>query len=355
VKICFVLPRYSSKPIGGYRIVFEYANRLSLLGNDVTILFKNDTVLQNRKIPKCLKEVLAYVLTKYEPRWFPLNKGINKKSYPSSKAIYGYDVCIATAIETVETVKTQFPDAKKFYFIQDYENWIETDESVIASYKAGLKNIVISSWLKDLVEKYANEKAFLIKNPIDLSLYREIKKIEERPKHTIGLLYHAGEHKGLKYSLKALQKLKKRYPDLTVQMFGASPKPANLPEWIVYTERASFEKTVEIYNSVSVFICSSIEEGFGLTGMEAMACGAALVSSEYRGVKEYAVNGFNALLSPIKDVDSLVQNVVLLFENEDIRIKLAKNGIVSLKEFDWEKTVNMMNGFLEGNQCEGNT
>lgn len=69
-------------------------------------------------------------------------------------------------------------------------------------------------------------------------------------------------HKGLKNAFKVLDKLKQKYPDLKVIMFGKFPKP-ELPNWITYYKGASQKKTVEIYNSVKVFLCSTIEEGFG--------------------------------------------------------------------------------------------
>lgn len=74
-------------------------------------------------------------------------------------------------------------------------------------------------------------------------------------------------------------------------------------------------------------MCSSLEEGFGLPGLEAMACGCALVSTSYKGVLEYAIDSVNALLSPIKDAKSMADNVERLFENEILRKRITKNGI----------------------------
>ena len=64
MKVCFVLPKFSRKPIGGFKIVFEYANRLSQKGHKVAILF--------------LKKKLSSFLTKIEPRWFKLDSSIKK-------------------------------------------------------------------------------------------------------------------------------------------------------------------------------------------------------------------------------------------------------------------------------------
>lgn len=72
-----------------------------------------------------------------------------------------------------------------------------------------------------------------------------------------------------------------------------------------------------------------------------MACGAALVSTDYQGVHEYAVDGVNALLSPVKDVDALVSNVSKLFDNDELRYQLAEAGIKSVQEnFNWDIAVN---------------
>ena len=74
-------------------------------------------------------------------------------------------------------------------------------------------------------------------------------------------------------------------------------------------------------------MCTSVKEGFGLPGLEAMACGCALVTTDFDGAKEYAVNNKNALVSPIKDVDAMYQNVIKLFEDENLRFKIAQGGL----------------------------
>ena len=58
----------------------------------------------------------------------------------------------------------------------------------------------------------------------------------------------------------------------------------------------------DILNYASIFICSSINEGFGLTGAESMACGCALATTSYPAVFEYAVDKKNCLVSPVKDI-----------------------------------------------------
>jgi glycosyltransferase involved in cell wall biosynthesis len=345
MRICFVLPKFTRQPIGGYKIVFEYANRLQKLGNQVVILFLNEDALKQFPLPSKLRVWIANYITNIEPKWFSLDKKIIKLSSLQKKyeeKLNDIDVCFATGIQTVEVVRKNFLNVQKFYFIQGYENWYYTDEYVKQTYNYGFKNIVISNWLKEIVDRYSNTPSYILKNPIDIEIYKMMNPQERRTDHTIGLLYHTEPYKGVGYAMEAIRRIKSQYPDLQVYMFGMFPKPRNLPAWIHYKQGAKQEDTVEIYNKVQVFLCASIEEGYGLTGLEAMACGACLVSTAYRGVSEYAKDNYNALLSPVKDIDALVANVLYLFDNPSERKRISDNGIESVKDYSWEKAINSL-------------
>ena len=350
MRICFVLPGVARQPVGGYKMAFEYANRLVKENHEVLILYLNQDLLKNYSVPLVVKRKIAKILTKIEPKWFDLNKKIKKISnldLDYKEKLGKLDVCIATSAEkTVEEVNKNLIAKTKLYLIQDYENWNISDKELIATYKLGFKNIVVAKWLKQIVDQYSPTESVLIPNAIDTSIYTETVPIQNRDNHTIALLYHESPHKGLKNAFKVLDKLKQKYPDLKVIMFGKFPKP-ELPNWITYYKGASQKKTVEIYNSVKFFLCSTIEEGFGLTGIEAMACGACLVSTDYRGVREYAVNNYNSLLSPVGDIDAQVENVIRIFENKELQKNISSNGIQHVKKFKWSEAMKKLNKTIE--------
>ena len=350
MRICFVLPGVARQPVGGYKMAFEYANRLVKENHEVLILYLNQDLLKNYSVPLVVKRKIAKILTKIESKWFDLNKKIKKISnldLDYKEKLGKLDVCIATSAEkTVEEVNKNLIAKTKLYLIQDYENWNISDKELIATYKLGFKNIVVAKWLKQIVDQYSPTGSVLIPNAIDTSIYTETVPIQNRDNHTIALLYHESPHKGLKNAFKVLDKLKQKYPDLKVIMFGKFPKP-ELPNWITYYKGASQKKTVEIYNSVKVFLCSTIEEGFGLTGIEAMACGACLVSTDYRGVREYAVNNYNSLLSPVGDIDAQVENVIRIFENKELQKNISSNGIQHVKKFKWSEAMKKLNKTIE--------
>jgi glycosyltransferase involved in cell wall biosynthesis len=307
-------------------------------GYSVSILNLNVGCLDNFpfNVPIIRKQLCDY-FTKTEPKWFTLDKSIHQYSkykHNIQKLIDKTDIAIATSVETARETVELFP-CKKVYFIQDYENWHHDKDYVNKTFHLDMRHIVVSDWLKDVVDKNSTESSLVIKNPISTDEYTSIVRIDKRKKHTIGILYHEGEYKGFKYSYQALKILKNKYPDLEVISFGTFDNPG-FPDWVKFFKNATKEQTIQIYNSVQVFLCGSVEEGYGLTGLEAMSCGAALVSSRYRGVLEYGIDGFNCILCPVKDPKALAEGVSYLFDNESKRLEISKNGIFSAKKFDWK-------------------
>ena len=322
-------------------MVYEYANRFAAKGERVFILYLNEELPVRKPVPAFIMRLLVNRLSKKSPNWFPLSPKVTSLSGLDGKAVSGLlhmDAIIATAAETAVPVSHMKGSGKKYYFIQDYETFAMPEEELIGTYRLGLIPVTVSRWLKERVDRYSQLKATVVSNPIDTDIYTIRKKPEERKRHTIGLLYHTSERKGLKYSFEAIEKLRELYPDLKVRMFGTSALK-DLPEYITYTRSATQEETVRIYNDVSVFMCSSLWEGFGLTGLEAMACGSALCTTDFEGSMEYAVHEENALVSPPCDVDAMVKNVSSLFENEKERILLSYRGAASAGMHNWEKAV----------------
>ena len=348
MRFCFVLPRTTSKAIGGYKIVFEYANNLTNRGHNVSILFLNKNYLKNYQVPKFVKGLYFCLLNKIEPRWFKLDDNVKKVSdYEDSKTIDLYnhaDVVVATAVKTAHYVVDNFKTKNKIYLIQGRETWSLSEEGTDMTYCLGMKNVVVSHWLKNIVDKISDKKSTLIQNPIDLNVYKVKMPIENRNRYSIGCLYNPNPCKGFDNAFKAILKIKEKYPKLEIRIFGAYDRPKFLPSWIRYYKNTTQEETVDIYNDVSIFLCSSIDEGYGLTGVEAMACGCVLCSTNYDAVYEYAEDGYNCLLSPVSNIDAQVKNVSRLIDDDKLRVRLAENAVISVNRFSCDRAIDK---FLE--------
>lgn len=325
--ITFVLPGYSRVPVGGYKMVFEYADYLTSLGCEVTICFLCDKTLSSRHLPEPLRRLGSQVLTAWYPRWYQLSPRVHKRcifSIDDSTIPAGDDV-VATAVRTAEPVAQLSPGSgSKHYLIQGFELWATPELEVRATYRLGMSNIVVSDWLKRLVWDECGVEPTLIKNPIDASVFHSEPGIE-RHSHEVACLYNEGAHKGFADLYQALLLVKIEVPDLVVNCFGGPERPSWLPDWFRYTRSANEEQLRGIYSRSAVFACATVNEGFGLTLPESMFCGCALASTTFQGVWEYADEEC-AMLSPVHDPEALAANVIALLEDPKGRETIARAG-----------------------------
>ncbi|MCI9023869.1 MAG: glycosyltransferase family 4 protein [Dorea sp.] len=345
MNITFLLPGATSVVSGGYSVVYQYANLLSEKGHNVRILYENKNLKSMGLLYKCVPLRMLLIRLKFgsRPRWFNLKKEVNVEYLVyalSPKNVMNDDILIATAVDTAEAVAS-IPNIKKYYFVQDFENWKVGDEYVISTYRIGLDIITVSNYLKDIVRRYTETKIKVVPNAIDTEIFDCICSIESRDRFRIAMLYHKLENKGSKYGLGAIIQLKKKYPQLSATLFGTVRRPKELPKWIEYIYCASKEKLCQIYNESAIFICPTIWEGFGLTPLEAMKCGCVVISTYYEAGQDFLVNQKNSLLCEVRDSEGLYINACRIIEDELLRIRLARNAVKSAKRYSWERSAKL--------------
>jgi glycosyltransferase involved in cell wall biosynthesis len=89
------------------------------------------------------------------------------------------------------------------------------------------------------------------------------------------------------------------------------------------------------YSRASVFAFPSLDEGFGMPVLEAMAAGVPVLTSNRSALPEVA--GDAALLVDPEDGEALAAQLRELTRNEDLRTGLAERGLARAQEFTWEK------------------
>ena len=354
MRVTFVLPGLSSRPTGGFKIVFEYANRLLNLPGDwtVNVCFSGEGYTQGAYgvMPCWAKSMMNHARTMVEPRWFPLDSRVNKIYVNNicDETVPDADWVFATAIQTVEGVR-RLSGSKgvKGYLIQGFENWNAQDFQVFESFRMGFHNVAISTWLQKAVEKASGEDCLLISNPVDIDLFKrhEDDYVEG---HTISVLYHTAKHKGFEYAWDAINIARRAFPDLKVKMFGAFPKPTGMPQWVSYMRNATPEELRKIYSRSAMYVCASVNEGFGLTCVEAMSCSCPIVVSDFLGSREYAIDGRNALVSPVADSKAMARNICRLLEDEKLREKLSAGAFDTTRGMSWDVAVRRFGDLLNG-------
>jgi glycosyltransferase involved in cell wall biosynthesis len=142
-----------------------------------------------------------------------------------------------------------------------------------------------------------------------------------------------------------------RTTDLRPQLVIAGPKGwlteglfANA-EWSTRTDRILFtgyvpdEDLRALYSSCHVSVYPSVYEGFGLPPLEAMACGAPVITSRIPVIMETV--GTNARLIDPSDVRELTSALVELLTDSGARAHFSAAGLQRATEFTWERTAQM--------------
>lgn len=350
--IVWLLPGIDTMPTGGYKVVYEYANRFVADGYDVFIVYPQFLKFSRYKniflsfLKRC-KNLLRYSCNKIKrircaPNWFQLDSRIHCEyvfRFGNSRTLKIHGArFVATALATsFELAGTRWiEDKDKFYFIQDFENWNGiTSERVYDSYRLPLKKITIAPWLAKEVERTGCTAA-LVENGFDFDYFKMTNPIETRPACEVAMLYHRDERKRCVDAIAALKIVKEKIPCLHVTMFG-TPEHPDVPEWFTYFQRPDRGTHNAIYNNASIFVAASRAEGFALPPCEAFICGCALCCTDIGGFGVYAVEGKTALTCPVCDYQKLAENIIKLIENNELRIELAKNGSEFIRQFTWER------------------
>ena len=365
MKITFLLPTYPWKPLGGLRTVYEHAN--NLVGSGHTVMIVHTPVNPNlepsspvydklRRRAGNFRNLLLYGKVRVFPpdiHWQAIDKRINMLYAPKPLARYipDSDVVFATFWPTAAYV-ADYPSGKgrKFYFVQDFYPYLGTRANIEASWKLPLKKIAISTWLYELAIQSGVKKEDIVVAPcgIDLQRYQCTNDIVKRPKK-IGMFYSTAAYKAPEDGLKAIEIVKAQFPDAEIVFYGPLKRPAGIPRSFRYYGNIPEAELVELYNSCSLFLSSSLAEGFALPPAEAMACGCAVVATDSGGIREYARHEVNALISRPRDPDALAKNLIRLLQNDTMRIELAKKGQERIKEFTWKHSTDILMDFIKLN------
>jgi glycosyltransferase involved in cell wall biosynthesis/GT2 family glycosyltransferase len=103
------------------------------------------------------------------------------------------------------------------------------------------------------------------------------------------------------------------------------------------------------YDAARVFAVGSWFEGFCQPGLEAMACGVPLVTTDNGGCREYAHDLETALVVPPRDAEAMAAAMRRLLDDETLAKELASNGLdVVERDFDWDRRTDALAEILDG-------
>jgi glycosyltransferase involved in cell wall biosynthesis len=232
------------------------------------------------------------------------------------------------------------------FFVQDIEtSYYPQSEGmrnhVLASYQHEFHYMTISGWNRDRLRELGLD-ATLVPPGIDLDTFTPLEDTARRDDMLLAL-GRSNPLKNLPLTIDAWNALDGPRPELA--MFGIEPDLAD-QDGMRYVTSPSDEGVNELLNQATVFVQTSVHEGFCLPPLEAMATGGAVVCTDAHGNRDFCRDGENCLI-PEPTVEAVSAALSRLLADPDLRRRLGEEGRRTAQEYAWSKRIDELEAFYD--------
>lgn len=208
--------------------------------------------------------------------------------------------------------------------------------------------IVPTQYVADAVNKYhlrTNRKTTVMHEASEPILQNKEQMPENPPEKFIMYTGSAFPHKNLERLITTFSVLKEQNPDLKLVLVGKREYHSkSLERWakkqpyfddILFTGFIPDEELKWYYQHARAYVFPSLNEGFGLPGLEAMVQGCPVVSSNFTCLPE--VYGDAAHYFNPEDIQDMAEKINEVISSEPLRKKLIDKGYENAKRFSWRR------------------
>ena len=194
---------------------------------------------------------------------------------------------------------------------------------------------------------YLERKATVVLHGVDADLYHPRRDRDAiftatglPGRYGIGIFGRVRPQKGTDVFIRAMCRLLPRYPDFTAVIIGritaehraftaalqAEAEAVGVGDRVRFLGELPIEDVPRWYQAVTIYVFASRNEGFGLTLIEAMAAGCALVASRAGAAEAVVADGDTGLLVPTDDADALTAALEPLMRDPQRATALGKRA-----------------------------
>jgi glycosyltransferase involved in cell wall biosynthesis len=245
----------------------------------------------------------------------------------------------------------------KVYFMQGYETYFLTEadpqwQSLFEleaefSYKLPLHRIANSSWLADSVRQRHGAESELCLNALDHQSFFPDGHPADSPLTVVSYSGRGAALKGFADAAEAIRLVRERVGDVRWRVFGSDAEiPPENPiapyESVGVVDAPAIRR---LYSEAHVALCPAWHDSFPMYPMEAMACGCAVVTTQF-GVEDYARHEHNALVVSPRDSRAMAESIVRLGSDVALRARLIDQARRDVQDFTWERSLDRMEKLL---------
>jgi mannosylfructose-phosphate synthase len=250
-------------------------------------------------------------------------------------------------------------DEEKMEKKYNFEHRIEQEKRIFRTVVAQTATTAIQ---KKLFTKYYDislDNIDVIPPGVNIHTYRPLKKGEKDikldvPERYIFCISRIDANKGHDFLLHAFNIVMKKIDDIHLIIGGGSPNPKQTEIEVkkgmkeIINEYGMEDKVHIIgyvpdnlmapyYRQAELFVLPSKFEPFGMTALEAMACGTPVIASNLGGIKENFTHKKDGILVDPSDKEELSGAIINLLENPQLSEQIGKEGTKTvMKKFSWE-------------------
>ncbi len=224
--------------------------------------------------------------------------------------------------------------------------YVFLSESLIPLLYRNTRFVVVSNSTRDEMLKRGlkPENISIVYNAVDHSRYKPL--AEARSKEPlIGYVGRIKRYKRVDVLLKALKIVKESVPGVRLRVAGSGDHLEALKDLagrLGLAGRVDFmgfvteQQKIEMLRQVHVVANPSSKEGWGVTVIEANACGTPVVASNVPGLRDAVLDGRTGLLVPYGDVETLARRLVEVLRDDAMRRGLTENALEWAGRFSWD-------------------
>jgi phosphatidylinositol alpha-mannosyltransferase len=206
--------------------------------------------------------------------------------------------------------------------------------------------IAVSEPVVQAMSRYFRGRWEIIPNGIDLSYFRPPEpRLADPPPRGPRLLFLARlePRNGLSTLLDAMPRILSRFPDARLAVAGDGPwrgyyerRARSLGDRVHFLGRVFDDRPVH-YGAADLYLCPTTRASFGVTLLEAMACGTPLVVADNVGFRAVVRDGAEAVIVSDSDPVTWADTTIALLENPARREAMSRCGLVTASRFAWPR------------------
>jgi glycosyltransferase involved in cell wall biosynthesis len=283
-----------------------------------------------------------------------------------SSLLHKYDATIGTLYNTISWLESPQSnsgscDSRRAYYIQDYEpaffpTGSPEHNQALASYTLfpDLLPLTKTEWTRRVVRQQTGIDSTVIGPSVDIDLFRPRRSNAPdwpaRPLRIAAMIRPSTPRRQPELTMQVLKEIAQKHGgSIEIILFGCSPHEPGFLKLIRdfswrHAGLLTPPKLASLLNEVDIFVDFSAFQAMGLTALEAMSCGAAVIVPHAGGASSFACHAGNALIADTSSPESCAAVLDQLVRDEDLRFQLQQAAIFDVCQYFPEKAAyNILN------------